>query len=158
MTTIDVDADGRKGQGSPAQLAVALNTSAAKEAARQVRLRGLGGIIAIDFVHMRAQPDRKTVEQAMRGAFKRDRAKVDVAPLSQFGVGELARQRRGRSLREQMCDAGGRLSVESCALARSADRPDRAALRTDGGRRSRTRGRPRQPRLTRRANTEPRRT
>lgn len=117
MTTIDVDADGRKGQGSPAQLAVALNTSAAKEAARQVRLRGLGGIIAIDFVHMRTQPDRKTVEQAMRGAFKRDRAKVDVAPLSQFGVGELARQRRGRSLREQMCDAGGRLSVESCALA-----------------------------------------
>lgn len=116
MTTIDVDADGRKGQGSPAQLAAALNLSAAKEAARQIRLRGLGGIVAIDFVHMRAQPDRKAVEQALRGAFRRDRAKVDVAPLSQFGVGELARQRRGRALREILCDDNGQLTVESCAL------------------------------------------
>lgn len=117
MVTIDVDADGRKGQSSPAQLAATLNVSAAKEAARQARLRGLGGIIAIDFVHMRAQPDRKAVEQALRGAFRRDRAKVDVAPLSQFCIGELARQRRGRSLAEILCDATGALSVESCALA-----------------------------------------
>ena len=117
MTTIDVDADGRKGQGSPAQLAATLNASAAKEAARQARLRGLGGILAIDFVHMRAQPDRKAVEQALRGAFRRDRAKVDVAPLSQFCVGEVARQRRGRTLAETLCDPDGALSVESCALA-----------------------------------------
>lgn len=116
MVTIDVDAEGRKGQGSPSQLAAALNVSAAKEAARQARLRGLGGIVAVDFVHMRAQPDRKAVEQALRGAFRRDRAKVDVAPLSQFCVGELARQRRGRTLAEILCDAGGGLSVESCAL------------------------------------------
>ncbi|MHA6288222.1 ribonuclease E/G [Maricaulis sp. CAU 1757] len=117
MTTIDVDADGRKGQGNAAQLAVALNVSAAKEAARQVRLRGLGGIIAIDFVNMRGQPDRKTVEQALRGACRRDRARCDVAPLSQFCVGEMARQRKTRSLAEMLCDADGRLSVESCALA-----------------------------------------
>ena len=117
MVTVDVDAEGRKGQGNAAQLAAALNVSAAKEAARQIRLRGLGGIAAIDFVHMRAQPDRKAVEQALRGAFKRDRAKVDVAPLSQFCVGELARQRRTRSLAEIQHDAHGRLSVETCALA-----------------------------------------
>ncbi|WP_300545367.1 ribonuclease E/G [Maricaulis sp.] len=116
MTTVDVDADGRKGQGNAAQLAVALNVSAAKEAARQARLRGLGGIIAIDFVHMRGQPDRKAVEQALRGAFKRDRAKVDIAPLSQFCVGELARQRRGRAIAEILTDRTGALSVESCAL------------------------------------------
>jgi Ribonuclease G/E len=116
MTTVDVDADGRKGQGNAAQLAVALNVSAAKEAARQARLRGLGGIIAIDFVHMRGQPDRKAVEQALRGAFKRDRAKVDIAPLSQFCIGELARQRRGRAIAEILTDQTGALSVESCAL------------------------------------------
>ncbi len=117
LTAIDVDADGRKGQGNAAKLAQQLNVSAAKEAARQVRLRGLGGIIAIDFVNMRAQPDRKSVEQALRGGFRRDRAKVDVAPLSQFCVAELARQRRSRSLAEIRCDADGRLSVETCALA-----------------------------------------
>jgi len=116
MTTLDVDADGRKGQGHAAQLAAQLNVSAAKEAARQIRLRGLGGIIAIDFVHMRGQPDRKAVEQALRGAFKRDKAKVDIAPLSQFCVGELARQRRSRTLSEILCDTTGALSVESCAL------------------------------------------
>lgn len=117
MTAIDVDAEGRKAQGHAAKLAQQLNVSAAKEAARQIRLRGLGGIVAIDFVNMRAQPDRKAVEQALRGGFRRDRAKVDVAPLSQFCVGELARQRRTRSLAEMLCDESGALSVETCALA-----------------------------------------
>ncbi len=117
MTTIDVDAEGRKAQGSPARLAQQLNISAAKEAARQIRLRGLGGIIAIDFTHMRAQPDRKAVEQALRQAFRRDRAKVDVAPLSQFCVGELARQRRGRTLAETLKDDSQQPSVETIALA-----------------------------------------
>tara|TARA_R110000868_G_scaffold92734_2_gene257216 strand:+ start:8695 stop:9765 length:1071 start_codon:yes stop_codon:yes gene_type:complete len=117
MVTIDVDAEGRKGTGSPIQLAQALNLSAAKEAARQLRLRGLGGIVAIDFVHMRGQPERKATEQALRQAFRNDRAKVDVAPLSQFCVGELARQRRGRTLEEIQLDATGQRSVETCALA-----------------------------------------
>jgi Ribonuclease G/E len=117
MGTIDVDAEGRKGTGSPLQLAQALNLSAAKEAARQLRLRGLGGIVAIDFVHMRGQPERKATEQALRQAFRNDRAKVDVAPLSQFCVGELARQRRGRTLEEIQHDANGQRSVETCALA-----------------------------------------
>ncbi|WP_291844607.1 ribonuclease E/G [Maricaulis sp.] len=117
MTTVDIDADGRKGQGNAAQLAVQLNNSAAKEAARQARMRGIGGMIAIDFVHMRGQPDRKAVEQTLRGAFRRDRAKVDVAPLSQFCIGEVARQRRGRTLSEIMLAADGRPTVETAALA-----------------------------------------
>lgn len=116
MTVIDVDADGRKAPGGAQKLSQQLNQSAAKEAARQIRLRGLGGIIAIDFVHMRAQPERKGVEQTLRGAFRRDRAKVDVAPLSQFCVGELARQRRGRTLGEILLDEIGRRSVETCAI------------------------------------------
>ncbi len=116
LTAIDVDADGRKGQGNAQRLTQQLNVSAAKEAARQVRLRGLGGIIAIDFVHMRAQPDRKASEQALRQGFRRDRAKVDVAPLSQFCIGELARQRRGRTLAEIMLDADGQPSAETAAL------------------------------------------
>ncbi|MBO6798429.1 ribonuclease E/G [Maricaulis sp.] len=116
LVAIDVDADGRKGQGNATKLNQQLNVSAAKEAARQVRLRGLGGLVAIDFVHMRAQPDRKATEQALRQAFKRDRAKVDVAPLSQFCIGELARQRRGRSLAELMLDKRGELTVETEAL------------------------------------------
>ena len=116
LVAIDVDADGRKAQGNAAKLSQQLNMSAAKEAARQVRLRGLGGLVAIDFVHMRAQPDRKATEQALRQAFRRDRAKVDVAPLSQFCIGELARQRRGRSLAELVLDKRGEPTVETEAL------------------------------------------
>ncbi len=66
---------------------------------------------------MRGQPERTAVEQALRQAFRNDRAKVDVAPLSQFCVGELARQRRGRTLAEIQLDEDGQLSVETCALA-----------------------------------------
>jgi Ribonuclease G/E len=133
MTTIDVDADGRKGQGDASRLAAQLNMSAAKEAARQIRLRGLGGIVAIDFVSMRGQPDRKATEQALRQAFRRDRAKVDVAAISQFGVGELARQRRQRSLAEQMLDKTGQLSVETRAL--TALRRLQGEARASGGKR-----------------------
>jgi Ribonuclease G/E len=133
MTTIDVDADGRKGQGDASRLAAQLNMSAAKEAARQIRLRGLGGIVAIDFVSMRGQPDRKATEQALRQAFRRDRAKVDVASISQFGVGELARQRRQRSLAEQMLDPTGQLSVETRALI--ALRRLQGEARASGGKR-----------------------
>ena len=117
MTTIDVDAAGRKAQGGADALALALNISAAKEAARQIRLRGIGGIVAIDFVHMRKPADRKQVEQVLRAGFKRDEARVDVAPISQFGVGELARQRRARGLREILCDPAGSVSLETHALA-----------------------------------------
>ena len=117
MTTIDVDADGRKGQGNAQKMAAALNLLAAKEASRQIRMRGLGGIVAVDFVHMRAQPDRRATEKALRQGFHHDRARIDVAPISQFGVAELARQRRTRSLGEQMLDADGRWTVETGALA-----------------------------------------
>jgi Ribonuclease G/E len=117
MTTIDIDAGGRTAQGGAQALALALNISAVKEAARQLRLRGLGGVIAIDCVHLRAQNDRKAVERELRQASRSDRARIDIAPMSQFCVLELARQRRGRSLAETVLDASGRPTDETLALA-----------------------------------------
>lgn len=116
LTAIDVDAAGRTAQGGAQKLAADLNRSAAKEAARQVRLRGLGGVVAIDFVHMRDRKARTEVEHALRRSFKRDPARVDVAPMSPFGIVELARQRTGRSLSEILLDETGAPSVETCAL------------------------------------------
>jgi len=116
LTAIDVDAAGRTAQGGAQKLAADLNRSAAKEAARQIRLRGLGGIVAIDFVHMRDRKARTEVEQALRRTFKRDPARVDVAPMSPFGIVELARQRTGRSLSEVLLDDAGAPTVETCAL------------------------------------------
>ncbi|MCF8878626.1 ribonuclease E/G [Hyphobacterium sp. SN044] len=120
LTAIDVDMAGRQGQngalGAAEKIAADLNRSAAKEAARQIRLRGLGGVIAIDFVHMRDRKIRLGVEQVLKAAVKHDPARIDIAPISPFGIVELARQRTGRSLSELLNGPGGQPSDETLAL------------------------------------------
>jgi hypothetical protein len=64
-----VDAGGRAGSGDPERFALDLNVAAAHEAARQIRLRGLGGVIAIDFVSLRSKGHNKQLEEAVRAAF-----------------------------------------------------------------------------------------
>jgi Ribonuclease G/E len=100
MTVIDVDAAGRQSQGGAPKMALDLNKTAAREAARQIRLRGIGGVIAIDFLPLKKKQDQSQLDQTLKGAFKRDPAKVDVAPSSRFAIVELARQRLGRALHE----------------------------------------------------------
>lgn len=115
LTAIDVDAAGRTGgKGSPA---FDLNRAAAREAARQIRLRGIGGVVAIDFIPMKKKGDQAALDATLKSAFRKDPAKVDIAPSSRFAITELARQRLGRALHEQMWERFGVESVETCALA-----------------------------------------
>ncbi|WP_019961980.1 ribonuclease E/G [Woodsholea maritima] len=117
MTTIDVDSAGRsEPKGGAGRLAVELNKVAAREACRQIRLRGIGGVVAIDFLPLKKKADQSNLHVAVKSNFRGDLAKIDVAPLSRFAIMELARQRITRSLYEVLLDASGRLSVESCAL------------------------------------------
>lgn len=117
MTVIDVDAAGRQSQGGAPKMALDLNKTAAREAARQIRLRGIGGVVAIDFLPLKKKQDQSQLDQTLKGAFKRDPAKVDVAPPSRFAIVELARQRLGRALHEICWERFGVESVETCALA-----------------------------------------
>ncbi len=117
LVAIDVDAGGRQGSGDPERFALDLNIAAAQEAARQIRLRNLGGIIAIDFVSLRAKSHVKQLEDAVRGAFSGDPWSVQFGGLSRFGVYELARSQLRTPLHEQLRDADGRMSVETVALA-----------------------------------------
>jgi len=128
LTAIDVDSGARQGSGDPERFALELNIAAAQEAARQIRLRNLGGVIAIDFVNMRAKSHRKTLEDAVRAAFAGDPWSVQLGGLSQFGIYELARAQLRRPLHEQMRDDDGRLSVETVALMalRAIEREARA--------------------------------
>ena len=128
LTAIDVDAGARQGSSDPDRFALELNVAAAEEAARQIRLRNLGGVIAIDFVNMRAKSHRKALEQAVRAAFAGDPWIVQFGGLSQFGVFELARAQLRRPLHEQLRDDDGRLSVETVALMalRAIEREARA--------------------------------
>ena len=117
LTAIDVDAAGRKANAGGAKFAMALNKDAAREAARQIRLRGIGGVVAIDFLPLKKRADQKALEASIASAFSRDPAKVDIAPPSRFAIVELARQRLRRALHELQSDETGALSVETCALA-----------------------------------------
>jgi Ribonuclease G/E len=116
LTAIDVDAGGRQGSGDPERFALDLNIAAAHEAARQIRLRNLGGIIAIDFVSMRPKSHLKALEDGVRAAFAGDPWSVQFGGLSRFGVYELARAQLRTPLHEQFRDPDGRLSTETVAL------------------------------------------
>jgi Ribonuclease G/E len=128
LVAIDVDAGGRAGSGDPERFALDLNIAAAQEAARQIRLRNLGGIIAIDFVSMRAKSHGKQLEEAVRAAFAGDPWSVQFGALSRFGVFDLTRAQLKTPLHELMRDGDGRLSVETVALSalRAIEREARA--------------------------------
>lgn len=129
LVAIDVDAGGRPGSADPERFALELNIAAAREAARQLRLRGLGGLIAIDFVHLRAKSHLKQLEDEVRQAFAGDPWSTQFGGLSQFGVYELSRAQLRTPLHEQLRDPDGRLSRETVALMalRAIEREARAA-------------------------------
>ncbi|QGZ94820.1 ribonuclease E/G [Terricaulis silvestris] len=128
LVAIDVDAGGRAGSGDPERFALDLNVAAAIEAARQIRLRNLAGIIAIDFVSMRAKSHGKQLEEAVRQAFAGDPWSIQFGALSRFGVFDLARAQLRTPLHEQLRDVDGRLSTETVALMalRAIEREGRA--------------------------------
>lgn len=128
LVALDVDAGARSGSGDPERFSLELNLAAAQEAARQLRLRNLGGVIAIDFVSMRAKSHLKQLEDAVRQAFAGDPWSVQFGGLSRFGVYQLARAQLRRPLHEQLRDADGRLSAETVALMalRAIEREARA--------------------------------
>lgn len=116
LVAIDVDALGREGPRDPERLALDLNLAAAREAMRQLRLRNLGGLCAIDFVSMRVQASRRAVEARLREAARGDPWGVQIAPMSRFGVVELSRAQLLTPLHETLNDALGRPSAETLAL------------------------------------------
>ncbi len=128
LVAIDVDAGGRAGSSDSERFGLELNLAAALEAARQIRLRNLGGIIAIDFVSMRAKAHMKQLDEGVRAAFAGDPWSVQFGGLSKFGVYELTRAQLRTPLHEQMRDGDGRLSLETVALTalRAIEREGRA--------------------------------
>jgi len=94
MHVIDVNSGGRKaGATSQEENAVATNLECAEEIARLLRLRDMGGIIAIDFIDMGKVENRRKLTETLRKAMKPDKAKHNVLSPSRFGVVEITRQR-----------------------------------------------------------------
>ncbi len=106
LVTIDVNS----GRGLPKkgmeETAYQTNLEAAREAARQLRLRDLGGLVVIDFIDMRDRKHKAAVEREFRAAVKPDKARIQTSSISRFGLMELSRQR----LRSPLMD----VSFSSC--------------------------------------------
>ena len=81
--------------------------AAAKEIAKQLRLRDLGGIIVVDFIDLRYDRDRRKVTDALKEVFKKDRAVTKLLPMSDFGLVQITRQRLRPSITAQATDDNG---------------------------------------------------
>ncbi len=100
LVAIDVNSGNFRASNNDAEeTAYQMNLHAAKEIARQLRLRDLGGVIANDFIDMREERHRRNVEKALRDAVERDRARTKILRISQFGIIEMTRQRIRPSLK-----------------------------------------------------------
>lgn len=97
MTTIDVNA-GRGAAGNAERLALETNTEAARAIGRALRLRGIGGLVAIDFLRMKQDENKDRVLAALRKAFSGDPANPRVGQFSPFGLVDVVRRRDGASL------------------------------------------------------------
>ncbi len=110
LVAIDVNS-AKSNQGKTlTETALKTNIEAAREIARQLRLRDLAGIIVIDFIDMDNQAHRKEVEIALRSALRRDQAWINCGYISKLGLLEMTRQRAGENLASnttKLCPACG---------------------------------------------------
>jgi ribonuclease E len=123
LVAIDVNSGNFRVENDAERTAYEMNLRAAKEIARQLRLRDLGGVICNDFIDMRDEKHRRGVEKALRDAIKRDRARTKILRMSQFGVIEMTRQRIRPSLKRSVyedcpeCSGAGVVkTVESMSI------------------------------------------
>ena len=123
LVSIDVNSGRSTKERNVERTALKTNLEAADEVARQMRLRDLAGLVVIDFIDMDEYRNNRSVEKRMKEALSRDRARVQAGRISQFGLMEISRQRRRRSLLEGSttscphCQGVGRKrTIESSAL------------------------------------------
>jgi ribonuclease E len=123
LVAIDVNSGRSTRERNIEDTALRTNMEAAEEAARQLRMRDLAGLIVIDFIDMESRKNNAAVERRMKDSLKNDRARIQVGSISHFGLMELSRQRLRPSLAEASlvvcphCAGMGQIrSSESAAL------------------------------------------
>lgn len=98
LVVVDVNSGRFKKHLNPEEMAFRVNCEAAKEAARQLKLRDLAGIIVIDFIDMEQEGHRRAVLDVLKRHLSSDKAKTDVLGISKFGLVEMTRERVHRTL------------------------------------------------------------
>jgi ribonuclease E len=98
LVSIDINSGRSTKNEDIEETAVTTNLEAAKEIAHQLRVRDLGGLIVIDFIDMNSEDNQRKVENCLRLATKKDRARIQIGRISAFGLLEMSRQRLRHSL------------------------------------------------------------
>jgi ribonuclease G len=127
MVVIDVNSGRYAARREQELNSLKTNLEAAREIARQVRLRDIGGIIVIDFIDMADEKNRKKVYDEMKKELRKDRAKSSVLPLTEFGLMQITRQRIRQSIVQSLSDTcpvcgGTGLLVSRTTLLRQIER------------------------------------
>lgn len=124
LISVDVNTGRHKGAQTQEDVIFEVNTEAAEEVARQLRLRNVGGLIVVDFIDMKQKKNRNAVYKTLKDALHRDKAKTNVLPISHLGLLEMTRQRVDEGVLSSMyvdCPyCKGRGSVKS-ALSMSVE-------------------------------------
>lgn len=124
MVVVDVNSGKFVGKKLHEDNSLKINLEAAREVARQLRLRDLSGLVVIDFIDMRREENRKKIYQELKKELRKDRAKVAVSPISEFGLLEMTRQRIRVSLLDSMseecpsCKGSGRIISRETLITR----------------------------------------
>ncbi|MHB0969561.1 MAG: Rne/Rng family ribonuclease [Thermoanaerobaculia bacterium] len=116
LVAIDVNSGKSTRASSQEETAVHTNLEAAKEVARQLKLRDIGGLVVVDFIDMRHRKDRAQVEKTLKDALKNDKARTSVNAISPNGLLEINRQKIQQALALRThrpcptCDGTGRIA------------------------------------------------
>ncbi len=123
LVAIDVNSGKATRERSIEDTALKTNLEAAEEFSRQARLRDLSGLIVIDFIDMEEGKNRNLIEKKLKDAMRKDRARIQIGEISNFGLLELSRQRLRPSVIENsselcpQCGGSGRVqSIEVSAI------------------------------------------
>jgi ribonuclease E len=127
LVSIDINSGRSTKEHGIEATALHTNLEAAKEIARQLRLRDMAGLVVIDFIDMEYSGNVRKVEKAMKDALKNDRARIQVGRISSFGLMEMSRQR----LRTGVLEATTRACphCDGTGLVRTASSAGLSALR-----------------------------
>ena len=112
LTVIDVNSGSFTRSATARETVLWTNREAATEIARQLRLRNIGGVIVVDFIDMDTNPDRLKLLEHFNNTLRADKARPQIAQLSELGLVELTRKRQGQNIYElfgQVCPSCGGL-------------------------------------------------
>lgn len=124
LVSIDVNTGRYTGKKDPEKTILRTNLDAAREVARQLRLRDIGGIIVVDFIDMETRPNQDRVLQELRTYLNRDRARTRAFQVSELGLVEMTRQRVRPSLYYSLtqpcthCEGAGRVFTPETVVRR----------------------------------------